>query len=303
MRSEDRIADYAAKRARQTSFSSRGTDVARPSQGDISSHLQNLQQLDPQDIVLPFDRETIAPSSLSSAVPAMAIATGTVDIAGKATIFATISGALVQFGIPIAAVVLIGAGAGLGIASIVNNMAVKNQVDTYTSKAQDSGQTDNSATFVASKDPREPVKVEISDLSISSDTAKVGVNSKGNIGSPANIKQLAWFDQSTSPIDPTGTALIVGHVGSPTYAGALAGLYKIKEGANIKVTMGDGKMMLYRVSKIEDIAADKINMANYLPAEGQASKKLVIITCSGDYNARTYNYADRLIVTADATAS
>jgi LPXTG-site transpeptidase (sortase) family protein len=293
---EDRVIDYG-RQARQGYFSSRQNNPIRPPERSAQPPTVTPQQTSLQNGISSFGGSQ---SAITMAHPIMASSAGVADITVKASLFASFSGALVQFGIPLAAVILIGAGAGLGIASIVNNINVQNQVKHFASSAKDSGQTDSSSGFVASTNPREPVKVEIPDLSISADTTKVDVNNKGNIGSPASIKQLAWYDQSSSPIDSTGTALIVGHVGSPTYAGELANLYKIKNGAQIKVTMGDGAVKFYAVSKIENINVDNVKMVNYLPYQNQTTKQLVLITCTGDYNAQTYSYADRLIVTANA---
>ncbi|MFZ3010205.1 MAG: class F sortase [Candidatus Microsaccharimonas sp.] len=258
---------------------------------------------DLQHTVFPFDKEdTTQPLATTAPVTSAAslAVTGVGEVAQKVSLFATVNGAFIQFGIPIVAAVLIGGGVGLGIASVVNNMAVQDQVKTYASEANDSGESGDSAAFVASKDPLHPVKVEIPEVSIDADTTQVGINDKGNIGAPASIKQLAWYDKSTSPVDSVGTAVIVGHVGTKSYAGKLSELHKVSENALIKVTMGDGKIFNYKVTTIEDIPADTVDMAHYLPNTNQTTKRLVIITCAGNYNARTYNYDDRLIVTAQA---
>lgn len=245
-----------------------------------------------QHISFPFDKEDLPFQP--------AVAAGAVQTIQKVPFLAAVHVIFVQVGLPIVATLLIGGGLILGIVSIVNNIALQNQVKNYATKANDSGQSNNTVDFVPSTDPKEPVKVEIADLSILADTTKVNVNSKGNIGSPANIKQLAWYDQSSSPVDRTGNALIVGHVGTSTYGGAFAELYKIKNNAVVKLTMGDGKLVTYKVIKSENIAADKINMSNYLTKSNQMDKNLILITCSGDYNSKTYSYSDRLIVTATA---
>lgn len=250
----------------------------------------NLLQL----ISFPFDREE-APLQSAVAVPA-----GAVQALQKVPFLAAVHATFVQVGLPIVATLLIGGGLTLGVVSIVNNIALQNQVKNYATEANDSGQSNKNAGFVPSTDPKEPIKVEIADLSIIADTTKVNVNSKGNIGSPANIKQLAWYDQSSSPVDRTGNALIVGHVGTSSYAGAFAELHKVKNDAAIKLTMGDGKLVNYKVTKLENIAADKIEMSDYFTKLNQTDKNLVLITCSGEYNSDTYSYPDRLVITAAA---
>ena len=232
-------------------------------------------------------------NSADGSIGVGAIAESVAGVGSKISGLTGINALLIQYAVPILAVILIGGGIGLGIASIVNNIAVNNQIEAYNESTGDGAA---SGAFVPSTDPRHPVKVTIPSLLLDIDTTQVGINKSGHIGSPSNIKRAAWYTGSSSPADEDGLAVITAHAGSERYPGAFATLYEIKEGDEIDVTMGDGESVRYAVTTIEDINAESIDMAEYL---SEPSKQLLLITCSGDYNARTYSYEDRLFVTAE----
>jgi len=254
-----------------------------------------------EHVTFPFDKEE----------GAMHIGAIAQSVSAEATIaeqrFSSITGfnkIWLQVGIPIVAIALIGIGIGLMFATMQSNMKIEEQVKTFAASAEDSGETaptTSAENFTASTDPRHPVKVKIKSIGVDSNTTQVGVNSKGNVGTPASIKHAAWYTGSASPVDNKGGVLMVGHVGTDRYPGVFAGLHNVTAGDSVEVTMGDGKKVEYAVSRIEDVPSQNVDMGKYLERDGPSV--LHIITCTGDYNARTHTYTDRLIVTATIVAN
>lgn len=234
----------------------------------------------------------------------------------KISLFSRLSHAFIRYGILVIALLLIVGGIALTVLSLQDNTKVQKQIDVYATEAADSGETPSQSStksgantnasttgFKAdeevSTNPRYPKHLRISSIGVSALTTKVGINSKGNIGTPANIHNTSWYEGSSSPVDAIGSAVFVGHVGTAQYAGVFASLYKTQVGAEIVVTMGDDKTFTYTVKNIEDIPADKLDMAPYLSYLNGKTRVMHLITCTGDYNARTNTYSHRLIVTAE----
>lgn len=206
-----------------------------------------------------------------------------------------------RHGVTFFATFLIVAGLGLAAWSYINNMQVQEQIGAFAEQVEDSGEVLPSGVMLPDcshiTDPSKPKRIQIDSLGIVACTTEVGINSKGNIGSPANIKNTSWYNGSSSPADNVGSAIMVGHIGTEKYPGILADLYKVKEGADIVVTMGDDKTYTYTVTGIQDIDSDEIEMAPYLERPSDA-RLMHIITCAGDYNARVHSYTHRLVVSA-----
>lgn len=213
-----------------------------------------------------------------------------------------------KYGVPVFAALLIGVGLGLTALSFYNNQKVQEQLSTYAAEASDSGEQ-SSAVVAAGDDegtnpestitdPRQPRHIAIEKAGVSASMTVVGVNSKGNIGSPASIKQASWYSGSSSPLDTGGSALIVAHVGTDRLPGAFANVHTLEKGDTITLTMGDNSKVFYTVSSLESVPTSKMDMADYLKKPGGSAHELHLITCDGDYNARSHTYSDRLVVTA-----
>lgn len=205
-----------------------------------------------------------------------------------------------QYGIVSIATLLIAIGVVLAVLTFMSNMTVQEQAGVYAQQVADSGeigQNAGSGSCESITDSQTPKHITIHSLDISACITVVGVNRKGNIGSPASIKNASWYNKSSSPVDNVGSTLVVGHVGTDKYPGLFAQLYKISKRADIVLTMGDGKIYTYLVTDIKDIDSNKLDMGPYLSRSGSA-RVLHLITCTGDYNARTHSYTHRLIVTA-----
>jgi len=214
-----------------------------------------------------------------------------------------------KYGVPVFAALLIGVGLGLTALSLYNNQKVQEQLSTYATEANDSGEQSSAVVAAGDDDeesnpestitdPRQPRHISITKAGVSASMTVVGVNSKGNIGSPASIKQASWYSGSSSPLDAGGSALIVAHVGTDRLPGAFSKVHTLEKGDTITLTMGDNAKVTYTVSSLESVPTSNMDMADYLRKPGGSAHELHLITCDGDYNARSHTYSDRLVVTA-----
>lgn len=156
-------------------------------------------------------------------------------------------------------------------------------------------QEDKAAYTVPSDQPR---YIFIPKLGVNARVMSVGVNSKGNIDTPANLNDTAWYDGSAKP-GQEGQVFIDGHTSfSSTINAAFNNLGQLQEGDQITIEKGNGEKINYQVKTVKTVAADEVDMGEALnPPEG-ATKGLTLMTCTGTFNYQTQTADQRLIVYA-----
>jgi sortase (surface protein transpeptidase) len=127
---------------------------------------------------------------------------------------------------------------------------------------------------------------------------KMGLDGSNSIKTPRTTWDTGWYEGSSKPGDSVGSALIVGHVSGLTSGGVFYNLYRLVEGDEIKVEMGDGTIYTYRVVGKEEVPLDGINMNNYLISKDIDKPGLTLMTCAGEYNPVTETYDNRLAIFA-----
>lgn len=144
----------------------------------------------------------------------------------------------------------------------------------------------------------QPRFIYIPSINVNARVLSVGVNSKGNIDTPSNLNDTAWYDGSAKP-DKEGEVFIDGHTSfNNNIAAAFNALPNLKKNAKITIELGDGKKINYTVKKVETVDTDKVDMAKALNPIDGAKKGLTLMTCAGKFNYRTQNADKRLIVYA-----
>ena len=156
-------------------------------------------------------------------------------------------------------------------------------------------QEDKAAYTVPADQPR---YITIPKIGINARVMSVGVNSNGNIDTPANLNDTAWYDGSAKP-GQDGQVFIDGHTSfSNTINAAFNDLPKLQQGDVITIERGDGVKINYIVNSVETVDADKVDMGKALNPPAGATKGLTLMTCTGTFNYRTQTADKRLIVYA-----
>ncbi len=141
-----------------------------------------------------------------------------------------------------------------------------------------------------------PTRLIIPALSINANVQHVGLNAVGNIRTPDNFTDVAWYVDSAVPGRP-GVALIDGHVDNGL---GLAGVFKhlntIKVGDTISVVTNKGTTVHFVVTSVSTYNYQKVPMAALLgPTQ---TPTLRLITCDGTWVPGQLTYNERLVVTA-----
>lgn len=123
----------------------------------------------------------------------------------------------------------------------------------------------------------------------------VGLTPENAIETANGIYDTGWYVGSAVP-GQKGAAFIDGHVSGPNNKGVFTDLNKLKQGDEIIVEMGDGKINTFIVQKTEELALDKVDMANVLKPIDQDKPGLNLMTCSGKYDKSNDTFTNRLTV-------
>lgn len=149
-----------------------------------------------------------------------------------------------------------------------------------------------------------PTHIDIPAVNVHADVITVGINPDDTIGTPSlsDAKVAAWYNRSPTP-GQLGSSIIDAHVDSSLmsdYRGAFYYLGLAKPGMEIDVTRSDHSVAVFAVDEVENalksaFPTDKVYAATPYPG-------LRLITCGGDFDAKTREYLGNTIVYAHLTA-
>ncbi|PFG35008.1 class F sortase [Sanguibacter antarcticus] len=146
-----------------------------------------------------------------------------------------------------------------------------------------------------------PVSLEIADLSIAMPVDPVGVEADGSMSLPETGERAGWYQYGPAPAGESGAVVVAAHVDTrATGLGEFAKLVDIQPGATIVVTDSTGSEFSYTVSTTERIAKVDVPLDQVFDRAGE--RRLVLVTCGGNFDRETGHYVDNVIVTALPTA-
>jgi LPXTG-site transpeptidase (sortase) family protein len=124
----------------------------------------------------------------------------------------------------------------------------------------------------------------------------VGVDQHNAVAAPSNIHIAGWFTKSARP-GQEGLSIIDGHVSGWTSSGIFKKLGTLKIGDNYTIQMGSGKVLKYKVLKVDSVETDKAAAILY-SQDPNVRSQLNLITCGGQFDKRSNQYQKRIIITS-----
>ena len=140
--------------------------------------------------------------------------------------------------------------------------------------------------------------IDIPKLSVHARVLQAGVKTSGELATPNNVYDTAWYTGSAKP-GQAGATLIDGHVSSWTSHGVFYDLKKLATGDIIKIIRGDGSVISYKVVKSQTYDADKVDMQSAVLPVTAGKSGLNLITCAGKVKPGTSEFKQRIIVFAE----
>ena len=202
----------------------------------------------------------------------------------------------------LAAIILL-FGIGMSINQYLTNRRNDKQAQHYVDLANAGRPSPAPATIKPSTDdinkyqvaPNMPRYLIIPSLNVFARVRSVGVDKTGAIGTPTNVFDTAWYNQSSLP-GQSGAALIDGHVSSWKTNGVFYGIKNIKPGELVKVQRGDGKVFTFSVVKNQVYPYDSVDMTALLAPIVPGVPGLNLITCTGKIIHGTNEFNQRMVV-------
>lgn len=145
--------------------------------------------------------------------------------------------------------------------------------------------------------PPAPTALSIPSLGIDMPVITVGVADDGTMGLPKSVYDVGWYEFGPAPASPAGTTVMASHVDSAAEGlGPFAELIDIEQGAEVVVADASGVTHLYTVSSIERVSKSEVQLDSVFARDGD--RRLVLVTCGGDFDRSIGHYVDNVIVTA-----
>jgi Sortase domain len=140
-----------------------------------------------------------------------------------------------------------------------------------------------------------PVRLHLAAIGVDAPVTPVDVDPDGALAIPADPAVVGWWRGGAEPGAPAGSVVLAGHVDTWSAGpGALFRLARLRPQDRVVVDTSAGPVG-YVVDGVRQYPKTR------LPAEAFATTgrpRLVLITCGGEFDARSRHYADNVVVYA-----
>jgi hypothetical protein len=148
-------------------------------------------------------------------------------------------------------------------------------------------------------DPRgEPVRVLVPVIDVDVDLVGVGLRADGAMQVP-DFGLAGWYTRGPRPGHP-GPAVIVGHVDSRSGPDVFFALRDLVAGDRVHVVYDSGDRVTFVVESSEQTPKDELPVGSIWP--DTSDRRLVLITCGGEFDRSVRHYRDNVIVYASPSS-
>lgn len=140
-----------------------------------------------------------------------------------------------------------------------------------------------------------PRALYINKLSVAARVMPMALNGNGSIQAPKNIFDAGWYTSSAKP-GVAGATFIDAHASGATREGLFAYLDTLAVGDTLQLEKGDGQKLTYRVTHVETVPLDQVDMNKALAPYDGATSGMNLMTCTGKWIQDKQTYDKRAIV-------
>lgn len=145
--------------------------------------------------------------------------------------------------------------------------------------------------------PAPPVRIRVPDAGVDAPVVITGVDERGGMAVPENIRTVGWYRFGAGPGAPAGSAVLAGHVDDRIQGrGAFYRLADLPAGSPVEITLADGTVVVYRVGAVERVPKTGLPADRLFARDGPP--RLALITCGGAFDRAKGGYTDNVVVTA-----
>jgi LPXTG-site transpeptidase (sortase) family protein len=118
----------------------------------------------------------------------------------------------------------------------------------------------------------------------------------GELAVPPTPDLVAWYQHGPAPGEE-GSTVLAAHVAWDGERGPFYTLDEVLPGTSVIVTVADGRDVVYRVTRIEQMAKADLPRAEMFARDGPS--RLTLVTCGGNFNRDRRHYDDNVVVFAE----
>jgi LPXTG-site transpeptidase (sortase) family protein len=138
-----------------------------------------------------------------------------------------------------------------------------------------------------------PQQLSIPKLNLTSQIEYVGLDANQRMDVPKDWNQVAWYQLGPKPGEQ-GSAVLAGHLDSPSGPAIFYNLNQLESGDLISVTNQTGQQLQFEVTDKATYPDASFPLAQVFSQTD--AHRLNLITCTGQFDKQTKNYSDRLVV-------
>ena len=146
-----------------------------------------------------------------------------------------------------------------------------------------------------------PARVRIPAIGVDAPTTVLGLAADGRIAVPSfrEADRIGWYRYSPVP-GTSGTAVLVGHVDTPTGRAVLYRLGQLRPGDRILIDRRDGSTAVFTVTRVAAYADSAFPVGQVYSL--YSPPQLSLITCGHGYDPATHRYLGNVVAFARLTA-
>jgi hypothetical protein len=143
-----------------------------------------------------------------------------------------------------------------------------------------------------------PVTVAIPALDVTADVVRLGLEEDGSMEVPSGAELVGWYEQGPTPGE-IGPAVLAAHVDWADEPGVFQQVTALEPGDEVRVTRADGTTAVFRVQRV--VSYPKARFPTDAVYGDLDHAGLRLITCGGEFDESSGDYADNVVVFADLT--
>jgi LPXTG-site transpeptidase (sortase) family protein len=144
--------------------------------------------------------------------------------------------------------------------------------------------------------PNDPRKIIIQKINVDAYVQKAGIDQNKKVAVPNNVHLAAWFTESVRPGE-NGLSIIDGHVSGRKTEGVFKNLKNLQKGDTFVIERGNGTKLTFKVFETRTVPEGEA-AAILFSQNPKVLSQLNLITCGGEFNKKSQQYSDRVIISA-----
>ena len=149
----------------------------------------------------------------------------------------------------------------------------------------------------ASRSAVPPVRVSVESAGIDMQVVPVGIEAGGFMELPADPAIAGWYRFGPDPWSPGGNTVLSAHIDAPDHPiGPFAALRDLGSGTELTVASADGTSARYAIESVTYYPKAELPTKELFGRSG--TRKLVLITCGGEFDSETGSYDDNVVAIA-----